>query len=681
MLKKYCILFLLLSVISFISISDFYNSSMVEKIGKWSNSNQSTQIVFKNTDGIEPTEFVEYLKNTVEKYNITILQQVSDSLNNSTNLYISSSNKAYMSNILLEVGQISDLKNFKGYSTNSKQKENRIFNLNFSEPMTIQPFEYDGLMNPFGYFGIYTNQGDPIDYQLFQLVKNEISSKYKDIIIEFNKYETTHGGLSDIMKTQFSQSFIISMLFTTLFTLIMITDLLKEQKKITCLKLNGYSNLSIFRYLIFDKIILSFLCYIVFFSLIFSVSIPFNYSIVPQLYLFSFLLAILNLMLVILFSYLLFIFILFVPINSAMKGKSYLSIAANVVMISKIILIISFIPFLSKNAFEINAFANGQINKSTLENKYKNLYSIQNMSPIKKLTDLFDTNEFQIIIDELREESNAFYFISQFEYSSDKNMKDKYKQFYIVDEQYLINQEITLPSTPLSSTSIFLNKDYKQDDSYYEFLNKCAYQNFGSLPKPNYIYYSGTADNFSELYHYSSISIENSPIFLIPEDHIKYNGLFNMYFYYQGNRKQAQNYINSKFEKFDINDPYYVSSIKESYNNFYSSSINRNTKSIFTSFLMYLVYIIVSYQYISLTFCSNKKQLFIEKCEGILFSDFVIKNLIVSSIFILLFSLLFYLSYKYFDLTYLFIIICITTVEIVLNYYFLNKTRNIGGID
>lgn len=678
MLKKYTLLFIFLSVFSFLTISDFYNSSMVEKIGQWKNSKTSTQIAFKNTDEIDPIKFVDYFREVACKYNLTIVQQLNNDTNNSTSLYITSSNKQYMDNILLREGKINSLTEFDSFDTNNTNSKARIYNLNFEENISILPLKYDGVMSPFGYFGIYTSSGNPIDEDTFRMVKKDILKEYSDIEINFQEYNVAHDGLKEVKLSRFISSFVINMLISILFTLVMITDILKEQVKINVMKLEGYSNFKIFKEIILNNLCIAYLVYLMSFIIIFKINVPFGFSKVIELYQLSLTLAVMNLFMVISFSYILFLFVKFVPINVSVKGKSFLSVASNTVVFVKLILVILTIPLIIQSSIEVSGLMNRLINEEKYIKRFENLYKIANVSSSSSINTLFDSEEFSDIVGRLRNETKAFYFMTQYEASSNPNLKNKYLQYYVVDRQYLENQDIKIMFDEISDNSVLIHQNVAIDDKRH-FLENCSMQHLGSVKEIEYIRYLGKMENFSDLYFYDDLYIKNNPIFLLESDYIKYNGLYNMYFYYDGDRIDAQNYINSKFEQYNIKEPYYISSVSEKYENFITNSIIRNFKGLLTTFLLILIYLVVSYQYLSLSFNSSIKQTFIEKTEGIRIPQFIRKSITLSSVIIFLYSFLFIYSYGYMDTIVITNVGVILFVEIILNVIFLKKISKLKG--
>ncbi|MEG0077264.1 hypothetical protein [Anaerorhabdus sp.] len=673
MFKKYIFLFIILSMMSFNIMGDFYNSSMVERVNNLSSDSQSSQLSFTNTTGIEESEFVLYLKEIIEGYNLTIIQNLKDEELNSSVKYVCSSNEKYRNGILLETGSIESLTSFDYYSTNSEIKENKIFSFSFEENIKIVPFEYDGVMSAFGYFGIYQNNGFPIDNDMFNLIDKEIKDEYPNVLSQFQIYEKMHGGLTGYKISSFTSSFIINMLLTIILTLVMITDILKEQKKINVLKVNGSTSFEVFNKLVLRNILKSFPIYLCTIIILYFIWVPMDLILPLYYYVLSILLAIANLFLVIVSSYLLYVFIKFVPINTSIKGKSFLKLASCFIILIKVILIFTSLPLLLSTSIEMDAITNRIINENGYNNRYNNLYKIINISREIDSLKLYSSIEFINVIDEIIADKNGFFFIAQYDVSEDKNMRDKYKQFYIVNESYFDNQGIEVDIDNHNKLG-FINEKSDIDN---EYVKKCALQYYGDIDNFNILSYSGESANYSSSYYYDSFNVENKPILLMSEDYIEYNGAYGLFFYFDGSIEEAQKYIDDKFEKIGVEKYASIADMNNRYHVFIDNVVNRNIKNYMMITLLVILYFTVSYRYLSLKYSANLKRMNIEKFEGYSYPKFLNQNIIVSVLIVVIYTGAILYNYRYIDSVLFYNVGIILLVEIFVNVLFVLKIRKL----
>ncbi len=685
MLKKFIVLFIFLSILSFRSVSDYYNTSLVENYNNWNTSPNKVQINFRNIDGINQEQFVDYLATLAEKYDLTIGQNSYDKYLNSTVLYIFSENIEYMKNILLNEGEITQLKVFQEYSTNNKIINNRIFNLGFEEQLIIRPLKYDGIISPFGYFGIYTNDGEGISFDIQVAIKNEITNKYENIIIDIIEYDAHETNLMDLQRNNLKSSFVNNILFTVLFILIMITDILNNQKLINVMKLNGYSNLQIYNKLILKNIIISFFAYIFSTFIIFIIFIPFDYKEVSLVYNLSFILAFANLLLVCCFTFILYSIIKLVSINISIKGKSYLLITSYFLGITKLIVLIVSTSLLISNTIEVTAFIKNSIYDEVYEERYNNLYKVSNLS-IKTPDgiapyEFFESQIFQDILYEIQIESNGFYFFNNYiePENGDNNINIEYTQYYTVDRNYVFQQIPTLAKDTLKQNAVYINNKRDTYNINSEFIDNSKYYHFGNIDGIDEIYYDGNPENFGNLFFYDESYIIDKPIFLLDEEHSKYNGLFGLHFYFDGSIDEANEYINSKFNGTSVIDPYIITSVYNQYETFSESSLTRSMKGFLTVGLIILIFITISFQNISIMYKSMKKRTFIEYSEGYYIPTFIKRCLKLTLIILSVFFVVLTLKYKYQDVILYGIITTFVVIEILVNSFYVIKVRKLGG--
>ena len=656
--KTSIVLFLILSTMSFYFCSASFDNRNYDNFIPM---NSLTNYYVLNIKSIDPTissnDFVESFKNCLDQSDLNVYKELITNESNKTVydrlFFMYANDPEYQSKLILcdEDGFVG-LKNFSHYSSHDLSKENCLFTIFDSRIYGIYPLgsESVGFSN-IGYYSLYSNN---IDSQANQV--KQFSILFKKAFGDSVTYDLTTDQVHRDPNLNYgisTQQIILIILFTCLLTIILNGKLFSQQKIISQLKLEGNSAIEIFWKLVIKQYLLALPSIIITYcvlSIIFIGSIGTAYH---YFYLNLLRLTILYLIVVLAMSLILFLLIYLVPINLSLKGHSFNLRVKKTFQIIKIVILVLTLPIIVNGVSSIKDMVTLLGNNSALNKLYDNMYKF---SGVKTGALTYDpqTNSYSMyfpletqenIYSKLRSNNSVFNYAIQTSYASDDPIT-----YTVVNIDYLsaygIDGEIDTNKDALIIPKSLKNTSGIEDDArkvYANFSSSSTAADIDDTP----IVYSDKLKNFDYSFITPSRGINPNQIFIYKSSKASSLISSSIYFVYNGDVQQAQDYIDSLWKDYDLSSQYNIISVKNQYHLYYNKLVLNKLPSILSFIIALVTYIILDLQILKIDYVINQKRYFLEYIEGIRFGLFYKDTLLNSLIIIIITILSCYLHPKY----------------------------------
>lgn len=661
MKRKLIVLFVLIFIISNYFSMRAFDDYNYANINNYSSSDlQTGYLMINQFNGDENVLFSNFIK-LLDKYEINAyLFSTNDTMDQSI-IFAHSNDNFYFENILLEEGEISQLKKFTPFSMSDIDANHRFLSFMKLSDISIYPFnlDYEDFHLLSGYTITYNSKTDINDFI------GDIKTTDSSLEIVFQEVNGSHGELIDTTFDNYYFYFLVISILIFSF----ISTIIKNMKKIGIMKQEGYSNLHIYFNFFLKYFLISIPIYI-FTFIIFLIILPFDINkltyFIIQMCIYSFIAY----AIAVIISILLLAIILVIPPLQLSKGKSHLNQIYQILIILKCgILLIGLSAIISgfNNVYELTKI---QWTTSTQLEKYHNLFQVHGIYIRGDANNPDKQKELNDISEILKEKNRAFSF--KVVTIEDQNGKIVYE--YFVDQGYLSNYYDKTNELNSDDYTVLLPKKYANElKAIYDYNFKDLYD---EIPYKVIDFDFSTAKNYSMDY-LSETHLNDFSVISFMES----NSISNYYFYFNGSQKEAQEYLDQLFIDHNMKPSYSIIDCTQIYETYKKWDLQRKIPVIIRCVLLILLLLVLDNQLYEICIAKNKKRYLIEQIEGIQFGSAFI-NLITDNIFVYLICYVLSFIYKnneFITLWYFYLLIFMIDLIIQVIRFVLNRNLK-GGI-
>lgn len=576
-------------------------------------------IIIEENESLQKVDNYSYYTflNECAIQNNLVIYVLTSSLSNETNSY---ENNIYLSTNDLFLKE--RLLLFNGYAENLG--EDVSFSIYGDSTSKILSFNYPNQTNVKSlhhydekgkYINLISIKGDLKEN--VERFLNDVSKKYGDIVVQ-SPYTSGKSTLMEDDKEAASELYSkinIKLSLALIITVLFCSKIFSYSKNISLYKIDGYNTFDIYAKIYLIPLIKYMI--IMTLSLIILLIGIFNSNILSLLIILKiFMLEVLQMILLTLgVSIVIYYIILYTPITKSIKGENKLSEVQIIVYLTKVFAIFMIIPILAST---FNNTRNLLIMWSRYEEAKASLvsyYSFGIQGASSKYERDIGTENYIALRDKLASNGNLFeqskaFFIEDIDDFNPK-VKDEY---YIVDSFYLENNGLIDESCNLKKICIYLN-----DKSNYNLTNidaKVRNMTREYIPY-NLIKYSDKLRSYNILDLFYSNHIEDKPIIYIPVEEGLDGQLNNKILYYEGEKEQAQKYIDDIFIEFGYSPMYEISSLDSVFERQFQLYENLNIKSFIDFLILLCAYVLTNRLLIDVDIDNNRKKYIISKSEGV----------------------------------------------------------------
>lgn len=616
MRKNIFLLFMILCLFSFYTaLNDFESKLLTNTIYSTEDKvKERTMLIFKGDfNTIDSEEFLKVYKQALDATQLNAYHTNHDSGKGYDNvIYVYSQDSDYINKLTLRTGEINNLKEFSEYSTISLNKDHKLFKVIKNSDYCIRPFDAnDPAFFIEGSYSLTGRNGEITSIQLDEF-KSMIQEKFpKDILeIQINRFER-HNSL--IHNSVNLDDIIIILLIVVIASLIMNSSLFIQQRNISIMKLEGHNNFEIYFQYYFKHLLWGILGYGVLSVLGILIILPLPlFKIRYFLEVFG-LFTIINIICVVLSSFILFGVIIFSPLNTSMKGKNQIKPMYKILVGIKFVLIGLGIFVLVDGFEQVRLFSRMIVQEPTILKRNQNLYRMA-LTYYKGNAGLFSgTPQLEKMYDHLSEQNNSFSFQTRMIDSSKKEIGTG-QYYYMVDRNYIIRNGL-IEDPEFTGKKLFIPKKYQNNEEYIKQSRRIIEGQYYDKIDLEITFYDKAVPNYNQDYFYSDLEIESEVMYYVGSGE-EYKQFSNRSFTFEGSLSEAQSYIDQLFIDNGMKPSYGIVSGVGEYQIFKAREIGRGGPAVIHLGLFIMAYLLLNKQIIEMDIVMNRKQYFLEYLEG-----------------------------------------------------------------
>lgn len=446
-------------------------------------------------------------------------------------IYAHSKNQNYFRLVYLEKGEIIDLGTNDIYDSHSKDKNNRIFNPIDNEQFILQSLQHIDSVD--GEYQIYSGEIDGLKLGL----QSRLDSTYFML-------SSAEGATSIAWNLALYMPLLCLSLIGLVFVIVYNISVLTQSKKICLYKMEGRSSLQIFYKFLLKDIIIGIPCQFVIYVFLYFIFIKTSFNNTFKLIEIILSIELFFVIILLVFSSLIFIQIKTVSTNELINGKRQYKPFLYLNYVSKLLLLI-----LSINTFSqfillsVQYFNYQKIKQQNIEESLSTYYFFSSKYP------------------QMSAQSTALYedlYMNNhlYTYASISSLNTDEIQYIEVTKNYLSEHHL-------------VNSDFQFDeDKYYYFIDERIKNDKKVELSLNQYYFQPN----SMICKYSQV--DNNHFFIA--DRLSLNNMFNQaktvficipekkqiesfqYFHFDGNIVEAQNYMKNLYTRYDLPDDFFT---------------------------------------------------------------------------------------------------------------------------
>lgn len=519
----------------------------------------------------------------------------------------STSNGFGQQNLLIEDALSVNASSF-AYSSDSENKSLRIVTWPGINETLYYGRIYDDLAPGSLYNFVYKNGQQ---YKLDSFIQ-QLSNNCQGVSISINSYneeiehnvETTFIAYFD--QTLF-QSLGVKIALVVIGTLLLLCILLTFVRKISLLKVQGYSNFDIYRKFFLSSYIKNILVLWALFLCAFGLLYGRNlYTFLVIAFVYS--LELFQIICLTLFFSAFYIYIFrTIPILSTIKGANKQSSITNALVFSKGFILLYLSPFVLKSLITLSNCVHIWANEAAVQSELSSYYYFSGNTG----STLFDNHlgfpETIEIRKELIHEFNLFSFAKV----SNRNpmmVTEDELEWYEISAEFADMINILPTDYDIYTGYIFVSDGADYEVEKYESLY------------PNYIVVAIECTEPLFSYDLGDLLYSNCakdiPLILHPEYRSQLGEVYGDFLVSDLSLDEVRNKVDSIFEKFNLESPYRVRSLRNDYQAYVDVVQNANVHSLATPILLVIAYLMVSMIVFISDYSDNKTRYFLNYIEG-----------------------------------------------------------------
>lgn len=590
--KKYTLMFIILFFMIFYLSAKKVDTEQMSNLFNYDKDHYYSVNVNGDLKNVDRNKYFGVLVNNLKQYNLDYYSLLSDNDYESI-VYAYSYDSDYYSKIILNQSEIDNLINFDPYATDAADDSRKIYTILDDSRFAIKKIDADDST-------LQVNYG-------FDLV-NENSSKDIDSFIQAMKTQFPTMNFTSAYIERHSnykykepvENFVYLGLILIVFILNL--DILSKYKKLSVLKLEGYNNFNL-AYILSIKPYFSKLYIFILGNLLAKMLIRLPMSLWSVFDLKYVQLVIGISILYALCSLLTVLFIYEVPINSSLKGSNKISLS-----LRTLLLILLTTCFIGNSSLiqGMNSTVNLTqyiMNDAYYRDLYRYLYTPSRWVAGYKYP--FGSEELASLKHELETQNGLFEYTT-----SDNDLGED--DYYIVDHNYLKQNNVDIDMDFNKKYIIIPPYCTQSEDSLVKIMRSMFFSDINI--KVVYID-NEYLINYSSKYFLSDRYNNEKPLFVtqVGKDDYQIN---TMNFYYKGNLKEAQVYLDSLFDKHNLEHFLKVKSLEDVYINNTRYLVQEYKNNVILMCILLGIYCLLIIQIFEADYYKNRKRYKILAYEG-----------------------------------------------------------------
>lgn len=646
--KIYVISFILsifsivLTVLIFTTISA---TSLFNGLQYWERNKTISSYIFDpSVDKINPVKFHSVLNEVAKENNLIIVKikyGETEEFSNSASIFSTDNNSYFKDHVMLVNGYVnlSDSKNV--YTFSSKDKRQRIVGF-LGDSISLTSIVNDERNS--GFYNFVNLKGD------FQ--KN-VSAFEKNIKQKFSDFKMVFQYSTNKINEKFSLITFDQLIFYKKFkmtipflsAILLCLALFSESKKISILKIEGFTNKQIYWRIFLKPYLVSSLFLMFIFLLFSTIYYLGNFITVKYLTIVAFTQFFQVHIITLFYSLLLWGIINVIAPKTYLKGKNNLFEAFSSLLLLKCLVVLISLPLLLPGLKNFYQMIHMMSRYNHVNEVIKDWYAVDTEIQTQYQKDIA-TKRYISIQERLKKDNELTSYSSG--YYWDSNGVDYSKKIYFFDDVQIKKQNLVKGQFKEDEIYIFYRKGYQYDKAFYQEIAQDFLTN--KTPVNVVEYEQKVFQNFIKELMFADEIDYKAPILYIPvEDRFK-GQIAQSSFKYNGNIKKAQDYLDQVFMDAGYG---HVFSIK-SYQNMYEHFYNENLKEYLHSVTLFVVVVVscylISSLLIDIDIANNYKKYYISMVEGLAIVPvflYIIKMSFVTFLAIFIYS---FLRFKQLDL-------------------------------
>lgn len=592
MKKRICFLILLLSVIfAYFSIIKV-NEEQVNHFLSYFSQEKRHYVMVSKGQHIDKEEYFDYLITALDKYSVNLYMLLDDETFDYI-LYCHTTDEEYLNSIVLANNKkISDCLDSLDYTNLSSDKEKRIYTFFHHESIAIKSFDLGKMMiEPANSFTLTASNDENIKLFIDDLNSHFEETTFTDNIITQHQHIDKQWNYS---------AFLLTMIIGLSINLY----LMNSQKKISLLKIEGFSTVQIlFREMI--KPFIENIWLLILASLVTKIIIQLPLSSWACFNKEYYMHCILMIGSYSFCSILSFLLIKELSYNSAIKGKNKTNLITKLLTAVQIGLSVWFYQDITDAVSTVPSLVSYLLNNQHYQNSYKNCYRISTILHSGEYAMFVGTDKMKEIYTTLINDNGLFEFI-------DMNSEISDDFYYSVDVNYLKQQGINISTDEAIKYILFPQgcneEDYKWivEDLKMTFLNNEIEYEIINIDYP--------LVNYSSQF-YDVDKYVDKPLLATRVGEDDYQ-IHNHLFYYNGNKEKAQEYLDDLFISEGIKPSLRVTSVADEYGHYVLVNVTQSLKNIIMGIVKIVILTVLMVSLIGLEVLRSEKKIEIKRIEG-----------------------------------------------------------------
>lgn len=651
--KIYVVVFMLTlfaGVISGIIFTKASTSSVFYSVDYWRMDRISESYTFDSTLGeINTIEFHTTLNKIATENNLIIVKikyGETEDLRDAVSIYTTDNDSYYKTHVMLADGYVnlSDSKNI--YTFNAKDKKQRIagilgFHVRLTSTINDPQNE--------GFYNFISLKGD---------IQDNLHSFEQAMIQAYPNFKMNHQYKTEMTGEKFSFITLEELIFYKkmkaaipfLLMILLCSILFSESKKISLLKIEGYTSIQIFWKLFFKPylyISFSFMCLFLLGSAIYYSG---NLITVKYFTFISFAQFMQIHGITLIYSTLLLGIIKAIPMKTHLKGKNNLQEVFYGSLLLKGAIVFISLPLLLSGLTNLYKTVQMVSRYHHVNEKIKNWYMMDTQLPTEYHRDI-GTERYISIQTRLKKDNELTSYGSGYYWG--ENGIDPSKKIYFFDDVQVKKQNLVEGEFKEEEIYIFYRKGYQYERDFYQK----KVQDYLTTPRAvNIVEYDKKIYNNSvwDLLFTDEIDYK-APILYIPvEDEYK-GQIARASFKYNGNVLEAQNYLTQVFKDAGYGRTYSIRSYKSTYDYFYYDNLKYYLHSIVLITIIIVSGYLIASLMIDIDIANNYKKYYISMVEGLSPMPIVLYMMKMSLVTVLAIAMYSILRLKHIDMQQLMI--------------------------
>lgn len=571
------------------------------------------------TDSINNVSYDEFngdlndlaIKNNLVIYRVSFSQD-ENSLGSAIKLYLSTNDLFIRDRLFLQGGYADSIDKEIVYTNTSKNLKEKIFIFpSFVDNSIIEVTSIENNAQKNATY-VLISLSDDIDTNISNFI-NDLDNKYFNFsygldqsLLGTDSYKDNleyAGELFNRPTIKFSICAILSFL--------LFSNILSNRKKISILKLEGNSSLSLYNDIFLKTYIFSSLFFTV---LVYLIIFIFFHRNTNTLYLLIELFSIETIQMFAIYFVMSLIGIIIISnieLVKSINGYLNLKYIFDIAYVGKCIILILLLPIIISSFTNINNLMIIASRKDKVNSKLENYYTFTYQ---KKSNYEVGSNDAVNIYKDFVNDSSLFSFSTG--ELTPLYLTDDYAPIYVYffDDNYIREVGLESDENKLSDINIYLKKNVDYDLDNLILMINALYNNAYNINVCYYDFDINTFDTDELLY---SDNIDFKPIIYVPID-LKYDSQLNFkIFKYNGDLIKAQAYADNVFLKNNCSPLFNVESLKASYNAYYATVFNTLMLEILKFLLLIIAYCYTNAFIIEIDFISNYRKYYLSFSEGV----------------------------------------------------------------